>query len=155
LRNPWRYAFDVTTGLLYIADVGQGLHEEVDVMPASQGGVDYGWSIMEGASCYNASSCNQTGLQLPIIDYTHSGGACSITGGYVYRGSAIPAIRGHYFYSDYCAGFLKSFRYENGAAVDQKDWGLTESSVTSFGVDFAGEMYMISGNVILKLGQGS
>ena len=155
LRNPWRYAFDVTTGLLYIADVGQGLHEEVDVMPASQGGVDYGWSIMEGASCYNASSCNQTGLQLPIIDYTHSGGACSITGGYVYRGSAIPDIRGHYFYSDYCAGFLKSFRYENGAAVDQKDWGLTESSVTSFGVDFAGEMYMISGNVILKLGQGS
>ena len=155
LRNPWRYAFDLTTGLLYIADVGQGLHEEVDVMPASQGGVDYGWSIMEGASCYNASSCNQTGLQLPIIDYTHSGGACSITGGYVYRGSAIPAIRGHYFYSDYCAGFLKSFRYENGAAVDQKDWGLTESSVTSFGVDFAGEMYMISGNVILKLGQGS
>lgn len=154
LRNPWRYAFDATTGLLYIADVGQSLHEEVDVVPANQGGVNYGWNIMEGASCYNASSCNMTGLQLPVIDYGHNG-PCSITGGYVYRGSAIPAIRGHYFYSDYCAGFLKSFRYENGAAVDQKDWGLTESSVTSFGVDFAGEMYMISGNVILKLGQGS
>ena len=154
LRNPWRYAFDATTGLLYIADVGQGAHEEVDVVQANQGGLNYGWNIMEGASCYNASTCNQTGLTLPIIDYGHNG-PCSITGGYVYRGSAIPEIRGHYFYSDYCAGFLKSFRYENGAAVDQKDWGLTNSSVTSFGLDFAGEMYMMSGNTILKLNQGS
>jgi glucose/arabinose dehydrogenase len=154
LRNPWRYAFDATTGLLYIADVGQGAHEEVDVAPANQGGLNYGWNIMEGASCYNASTCILTGLTLPVIDYGHNG-PCSITGGYVYRGSAIPAIRGHYFYSDYCAGFLKSFRYENGAAVDQKDWGLTNSSVTSFGLDFAGEMYMMSGNTILKLNQGS
>ncbi len=155
LRNPWRYTFDATTGLLYIADVGQGLHEEVDVVTATHGGLNYGWNIMEGASCYNASTCNQTGLQAPVLDYGHTGGACSITGGYVYRGSAIPGIRGHYFYSDYCAGFLKSFRYESGAAVDQKDWGLTNSSVTSFGLDFAGEMYMMSGNSILKLNQGS
>jgi glucose/arabinose dehydrogenase len=154
LRNPWRYAFDATTNLLYIADVGQGAHEEVDVVPADQGGINYGWNIMEGASCYNAATCNQTGLQLPIIDYGHNG-PCSITGGYVYRGSAIPAIRGHYFYSDFCAGFLKSFRYENGVAVDQKDWGLTTPSVTSFGVDFGGELYMISGNNILKIAQGS
>lgn len=154
LRNPWRYAFDATTGLLYIADVGQGLHEEVDVEPTSSGGLNYGWNIMEGLSCYNASSCSQTGLTLPVIDYGHNG-PCSITGGYVYRGSAIPGIRGHYFYSDYCAGFLKSFRYQNGAAVDQKDWGLTNSSVTSFGLDFAGEMYMMSGNTILKLNPGS
>src|SRR5205814_3311159 len=68
LRNPWRYAFDATTGLLYIADVGQGLHEEVDVVTATQGGLNYGWNIMEGASCYNASTCNQTGLQAPVID---------------------------------------------------------------------------------------
>jgi glucose/arabinose dehydrogenase len=155
LRNPWRYAFDAPTGLLYIADVGQGLREEVDVIPATQAGVNYGWSIMEGAICYNATTCTQTGLTPPILDYTHTGGACSITGGYVYRGSAIPGIRGHYFYSDYCAGFLKSFRYENGVAVDQKDWGLTTSSVTSFGVDFGGELYMCSGNSILKIAQGS
>ena len=155
LRNPWRYAFDATTSLLYIADVGQDLHEEVDVVGTNQGGLNYGWNIMEGATCYNASSCNQTGLTLPIIDYTHSGGACSITGGYVYRGSAIPGIRGHYFYSDYCAGFIKSFRYSNGAAVDQKDWGLTTPFVTSFGLDFAGEMYVMSGDTILKLAQGS
>ncbi len=154
LRNPWRYAFDATTNLLYIADVGQGAHEEVDVVPADQGGINYGWNIMEGASCYNAATCNQTGLQLPIIDYGHNG-PCSITGGYVYRGSDIPAIRGHYFYSDFCAGFLKSFRYENGVAVDQKDWGITTPSVTSFGVDFGGELYMISGSNIFKIAQGS
>ena len=155
MRNPWRYAFDATTNLLYIADVGQDLHEEVDVEGSNQGGLNYGWNIMEGASCYNASSCNRTGLTLPIVDYTHSGGACSITGGYVYRGSAITAIRGHYFYSDYCTGFLKSFRYSNGAALDQKDWGLSAGFVTSFGLDFAGEMYVMSGDTILKLAQGS
>jgi len=156
LRNPWRYAFDAPTGLLYVADVGQGAREEVDVVQASQAGVNYGWSVMEGASCFNPpTGCNQTGLTLPVLDYSHAGGACSITGGYVYRGSAIPGIRGHYFYSDYCTGFLRSFRYENGAAVDQKDWGLTMSLVTSFGVDAAGELYVLSGNSILKVAQGS
>jgi len=150
LRNPWRYAFDAPTALLYIADVGQGLHEEVDAVAANRAGLNYGWPVMEGLSCYNASTCNQTGFTLPLIDYGHNG-PCSITGGYVYRGSAIPAIRGHYFYSDYCAGFLKSLRYQDGAAVDQKDWGLTTAAVTSFGVDFAGELYMISGNTILKI----
>jgi glucose/arabinose dehydrogenase len=155
LRNPWRYVFDAPTGLLYIADVGQNLHEEVDVQPASAGGLNYGWNVMEGASCYNASSCTQTGLTLPIIDYGHTNGACSITGGYVYRGSAIPGIRGHYFYSDYCSGFLHSFRYSNGSAVDQKDWGLMTSLVTSFGVDAAGELYVMSGNTILKVAQGT
>jgi glucose/arabinose dehydrogenase len=151
LRNPWRYAFDAPTGLLYVADVGQGAREEVDVVAATQPGVNYGWSIMEGSICYNAATCNQSGLTLPVVDYTHAGGACSITGGYVYRGSAIPGIRGHYFYSDYCAGFLRSFRYENGAPADEKDWGLPMSFVTSFGVDFAGELYVISGTSILKI----
>jgi glucose/arabinose dehydrogenase len=153
LRNPWRYAFDAPTGLLYIADVGQNLHEEVDVVRTNQAGLNYGWPITEGLSCYNAATCNKTGLQDPIIDYGHGPG-CSITGGYVYRGSDIPEIRGHYFYSDYCAGFLKSFRYSNGSAVDQKDWGLANVNVTSFGVDFAGELYMVSGNTILKLAKG-
>jgi hypothetical protein len=136
--------------------VGQNTREEVDVMPDTQAGVNYGWSVMEGAICYNATTCTQTGLTLPILDYgTHLNGTCSITGGYVYRGNAIPAIRGHYFYSDYCSGFLRSFRYSSGAALDQKDWGLTASSVTSFGVDAAGELYMMSGNSILKIAQGS
>jgi glucose/arabinose dehydrogenase len=156
LRNPWRYTFDAPTGLLYIADVGQNTREEVDVAPASQAAVNYGWSVMEGSSCYGTATCTQMGLTLPVIDYaTHVSGTCAITGGYVYRGSAIPDIRGHYFYSDYCAGFLRSLRYSNGVAVDQKDWGLTMSSVASFGVDIAGELYVMSGNSVLKVAQGT
>jgi glucose/arabinose dehydrogenase len=154
LRNPWRYAFDPTTSLLYIADVGQNLHEEIDVSPATSGGINYGWNVMEGFSCYNATTCTKTGLQLPLLDYSHSEG-CSITGGYVYRGSDIPELHGHYFYSDYCSGFLRSVRYLNGAAVDQKDWGITSSAVTSFGIDFAGELYLIAGNSVLKLAKGA
>jgi glucose/arabinose dehydrogenase len=150
LRNPWRYAFDAATSLLYIADVGQNLHEEVDVVPTTSAGLNYGWNVWEGLSCYNTATCSPTGFQAPTLDYGH-GPACSITGGYVYRGSAIPAIRGHYFYSDYCAGFLRSFRYENGAAVDQKDWGLTSNLVESFGKDFAGELYIITGSTIVKI----
>ena len=156
LRNPWRYAFDPPTGLLIIADVGQNLHEEVDAVASTQGGLNYGWNIMEGLSCFQATSCNQTGLQLPILDYGHVGGVCSITGGYVYRGSAIPAIQGHYFYSDYCAGWLHSLRYQAGVAVDQKDWGVTlpNGQVTSFGQDVAGELYIMSANSIYKLVPG-
>jgi glucose/arabinose dehydrogenase len=150
LRNPWRWAFDAPTGLLYIADVGQNLHEEVNTVVATRGGLNYGWNVWEGLSCYNAATCSATGFEPPIIDYGH-GPACSITGGYVYRGSAIPAIRGHYFYSDFCAGFLRSFRYENGAAADQKDWGLPSSGVVSFGKDFDGELYIIAGNSIVKI----
>jgi glucose/arabinose dehydrogenase len=150
LRNPWRYAFDPPTGMLYIADVGQGLHEEVNAVVATRAGLNYGWNVWEGLSCYNASTCSSTGYEPPILDYGH-GPACSITGGYVYRGNDIPAIRGHYFYSDFCAGFLRSFRYENGAAVDQKDWGLPSSNVVSFGKDFDGELYIIAGDDILKI----
>ena len=150
LRNPWRYAFDKASGLLYIADVGQNLHEEVDVVPATSGGLNFGWNITEGLSCYSAAGCTRTGLTDPIIDYPHTG-ACSITGGYVYRGTAIQGLQGHYFYSDYCAGFLRSFRYSNGVAADQTDWGITTSAVASFGQDFGGELYMISGNTINKI----
>jgi glucose/arabinose dehydrogenase len=153
-RNPWRYAFDPTSGLLFMADVGEALHEEIDAVPATRGGLNYGWSIMEGLSCFNATTCNQTGLQLPIFDYGHSNGACSITGGYVYRGSAMPSVQGHYFYSDFCAGFVRSLRYQAGSAVDQKDWGIKLTSVTSFGQDIAGELYIMSSNVVYKLVPG-
>ncbi len=154
LRNPWRYAFDPPTGLLYIADVGQGEREEVDVVNASSGGLNYGWNITEGTTCYNASTCNKTGLTDPVLDYTHDAGACSITGGYVYRGSAIEGLQGHYLYSDYCAGFLKSFRYANGIAVDQKDWGITTGNVTSFGKGIDGELYVLADNTIYKITAG-
>lgn len=145
LRNPWRFAFDLPGGLLFIADVGQARFEEVDVVAANRGGVNYGWNIMEGVSCFNSSSCNQQGLELPVITYGRSGGACSITGGFVYRGASLPEIAGHYFYSDYCAGFLKSFRYQNGSAVEQRVWDVGSiGSITSFGEDAAGELYMTS-----------
>ena len=149
LRNPWRFAFDVppdgTAPKLYIADVGQGAREEVDVVDASASGRNYGWRTMEGTQCYNPSSgCNQSGLTPPVLDYDHSQG-CSITGGFVYRGAAIPEVQGHYFYSDYCSGWLRSFRLSAGLAVDRRDWALTNiGNVTSFGVDAAGELYMLS-----------
>jgi glucose/arabinose dehydrogenase len=147
LRNPWRYAFDRTTGLLYVADVGQDQIEEVDVVPSTRAGVNYGWNITEGSSCYNASTCNKSGIQLPVVEYSHAGGACSITGGFVYRGSAIPEIAGNYFYSDYCAGFLKSFRYENGAVTGERTWDVGAlGSVVSFGEDSSGELYILSAN---------
>jgi glucose/arabinose dehydrogenase len=153
LRNPWRYTFDPSSGLLIIADVGQNQREEVDAVPAPKAGLNFGWNVMEGFSCYNATTCNRSNLELPVLDYDHSNG-CSITGGYVYRGNAIPGIRGHYFYSDYCGGWLRSLRYQNGVAVDQKDWGISLSSVKSFGLDALGDIYIVSADNIYKIVQG-
>jgi glucose/arabinose dehydrogenase len=147
LRNPWRFAFDALGGLLYVADVGQERFEEVSVVVSTRGGANYGWNIMEGQSCFAATSCSQTDLEIPPLVYDHTGGACSVTGGYVYRGSVIPELIGHYFYSDYCAGFLKSFRYQNGQALEQRIWSVGNvGSITSFGEDSSGELYMTSAN---------
>ncbi len=148
LRNPWRFSFDRTTGDLYVGDVGQNAWEEVDVSPAAQGAgkaVNFGWNIMEGRHCFGASSCDQTGLALPVLEYDHAQG-CSITGGYVYRGSAIPEIRGHYFYGDYCGGWVRSLRYQAGTVVDQAQWPSLApgGSILSFGEDAAGELYVLS-----------
>ncbi|MGK5018311.1 PQQ-dependent sugar dehydrogenase [Janthinobacterium sp. HLS12-2] len=147
LRNPWRYAFDMPAQLLYIADVGQANWEEVDVRPMGQAGNNYGWNIMEGAHCYNSSSCTQAALVLPAIEYSHdAAGGCSVTGGYVYRGSALPELAGQYLYSDYCSGWLKSFSYGNGTASAVTDWGITNvGNILSFGQDAQNELYMLSG----------
>ena len=152
LRNPWRYAFDAKDGNLYIADVGQDRFEEIDIAPINRAGVNYGWSVMEGFSCLRGSSCNQTGLQRPALVYTHSDG-CSITGGFVYRGSRIPALDGHYFYADYCRDWLRSFKYVNGRVTAQTEWPVTKLSATSsFGVDGSGELYIVQhGGRILKI----
>ena len=147
LRNPWRFAFDKPGGLLYVADVGQDRFEEVDVVESNAKGVDYGWNIMEGSTCFVTTSCNQTGLEMPALVYDHSNGECSITGGYVYRGSIITDLIGHYLYSDYCAGFLKSFRYQNGRATEQRTYTIGNiGSITSFGQDASGELYLTSSN---------
>ncbi|MEX2179463.1 MAG: PQQ-dependent sugar dehydrogenase [Gemmatimonadaceae bacterium] len=146
LRNPWRYAFDRTNGLLYVADVGQNAWEEVHVVPGNPGGVNFGWRIMEGSHCRTAEPCDMTGLNIPVHEYSHADG-CSITGGFVYRGNAIPGIRGHYFYSDFCAGFLRSFNLFGGIVVDQREWDVGALGfVTSFGEDASGELYILSTN---------
>ena len=148
VRNPWRFAFDQTDKQLYIADVGQAQREEVNIEASTRAGVNYGWDIMEGTACYDAASCDRTGLTLPKFDYTHSqSNVCSITGGFVYRGRALPELAGHYFYSDFCAGFLRSFRYSGGAVADARDWGIPDSdNIVSFGQDSDGELYMLSAN---------
>ena len=148
LRNPWRIAFDNASTSLYIADVGQELHEEVDVVASSLKPANYGWNIMEGSSCYNAASCAQAGLTLPVFSYDHganNANGCSITGGFVYRGAAMPELAGRYLYSDYCKGFLKSFLYTNGTVNEAKDWAVGDiGRVPSFGQDSSGEIYMLS-----------
>jgi glucose/arabinose dehydrogenase len=144
LRNPWRIAFDRTRGLLYVADVGQDRIEEVDVVPAGEGGLNFGWAIMEGSECFGGGACEGQDLVLPVLEYDHSEG-CSVTGGLVYRGSAIPEVRGHYFYSDHCQGWLRSFLYENGAATARRQWNVRAiGDVTSFGEDSDGELYVLS-----------
>jgi glucose/arabinose dehydrogenase len=146
LRNPWRFAFDAATDRLYIADVGQSAWEEVNVVPADVGGENFGWNIMEGTHCYNASSCDQSGLTLPVLEYSHGEG-CSITGGLVYRGSLAPNLVGQYFYSDYCSGFLRSFTFDGTVASNPITWDVGEiGSIQSFGEDAAGELYVLSSN---------
>jgi glucose/arabinose dehydrogenase len=147
LRNPWRYSFDPPSGLLFIADVGQNFLEEVDVVPAAQGGLNFGWNTMEGTSCYSTPNCDKTGLVLPVVEYNHSEG-CSVTGGHVYRGSQLPPdLVGTYFYSDFCGGWLKSFRMINGTVWDRWTWGTPELGfVTAIGKDGFGELYLLLSN---------
>ncbi len=145
LRNPWRFAIDPVERLVYVADVGQALLEEVDVVSIdSDGGANFGWPITEGSSCFNATSCDTAGITLPVIEYGHEDG-CSITGGFVYRGSAIPEINGHYFYSDWCTGLMRSFIYADGVVTSQTDWTdqlPKAGQVNTFGLDGFGELYI-------------
>jgi glucose/arabinose dehydrogenase len=148
LRNPWRFAFDQASSSLYIADVGEDKKEEVNVVATSLKPVNYGWNIMEGSSCFNAASCAQQGINLPVFEYDHgtnNANGCSITGGFVYRGAALPELAGRYLYSDYCKGYLKSFLYSNGAVSESKDWAVGDiGQVPGFGQDSAGELYVLS-----------
>lgn len=146
LRNPWRFAFD--GGNLYIGDVGQAAREEINVSPGPNAGrgLNFGWRLMEGSACFNpATNCNNGTLTLPILEYPHENGACSVTGGFVYRGQVAPAIQGTYFYADFCAGFVRSFRFNNGSAVERTEWPLlAASSITGFGQDGLNELYILT-----------
>jgi len=149
LRNPWRLAFD--SGLLYVADVGQNAWEEVNVVPDTARGLNYGWRIMEGAHCYRNPVCRQDGLVLPAVAYGREDG-CSITGGVVYRGRAVPQLVGHYLYSDWCDGWLRSFRWDGRRAVDRRRWDVRNAgSVTSFGVDGQGEVYVLGAGTAWRI----
>ena len=138
--------------------MGQNAREEINVAVGLNPGrqINYGWRLMEGFLCFNpASNCNSSALTLPVLDYSHDNGACSVTGGYVYRGSVMQARQGTYFYADFCAGFVRSFRFQNGQATEQTEWPLLSppgSFVTSFGEDAAGELYvMTQGGGLFKI----
>jgi glucose/arabinose dehydrogenase len=152
LRNPWRFWFD--EGLAYIADVGQGMYEEVSVAPIEPG-LNFGWPITEGLHCFDPpSDCDTSGITLPEIEVVHGdAGTCSITGGIVYRGPSIPEIQGEYFYSDYCGGYLRSFHLEEGTAVvtDWTDQVGSAGAIVGFGIDGAGEMYVATTERLLKV----
>jgi glucose/arabinose dehydrogenase len=167
VRNPWRNAFDRQTGDLYIADVGQNIWEEVNVQPAHtigslpgqsgyQGGKNYGWKCYEGDAAFVPALCADPNLlTFPVYDYSHSpGGHCSVTGGYVYRGCAIPSLQGTYFFADYCSARIWSFVWTgvkdppitDRTAELAPGGGFSIASITSFGEDWYGEMYIVDQN---------
>ena len=156
LRNPWRFSFDACTGDLYIGDVGQNAVEEIDYEPAGTGHHNYGWRLMEADQCYiPATDCNPTGeLRLPIVSVPHVAGCNAIVGGYVYRGHAIAALRGAYLYADTCQRYVRGLRVVNGVPTEPFD--LTEdlmppSSIWSFGQDYNGELYLLSGDAVYRI----
>lgn len=142
LRNPWRFSFDRQTGDLYVADVGQGTREEIDFLAAGSGtGANYGWNIMEGSLCFLAPGlCSSAGLVLPVVEYDHSAGDCSVIGGYVYRGSN-PSLRGTYLYGDFCSGRIWGLR-RNGSAWENRLLLDSALLISTFGEDEAGELYV-------------
>ena len=141
LRNPWRFSFDMKTGDLYIADVGQNKYEEINFQPASSsGGKNYGWNVMEGMHCYRSGICDRSGLVSPVVEYEHSEG-CSVTGGMVYRGKEFPPLEGIYFYGDYCSGRIWGLRKTRDGWKNAllEDAGF---SISTFGEDEQGELYV-------------
>ncbi len=143
LRNPWRFSFDATTHDLYIADVGQDTYEEIDFLPAgSPGGANFGWRYKEGMHQYGDPVPAGVNVIDPVYEYTHQEGGCSVTGGYVYRGKALPAWQGVYIFADYCTGYVWGLaRGADGAWTGQILFQ-TGLAITSFGVDEQGELYL-------------
>jgi glucose/arabinose dehydrogenase len=142
LRNPWRFSFDAGTSTLWIGDVGQGDAEEINRAPAAAGGLNYGWNIMEGTSCYQPpEGCERSGLEQPVTTYTHAEG-CSVTGGYVYRGSRHPALRGVYLFADYCSGTIWGLDATRAPPSQPVELLSTDRALSSFGADRAGELYV-------------
>ncbi len=140
LRNPWRFTFDRDTGDLWAGDVGQNTFEEVDLI---RRGLNYGWNVMEGLHCFRARQCDSEGLERPVIEYSRSGG-CSITGGYVYRGSRLPSLHGAYVYGDFCSGKIWALRYDGTGVTERLQIADTGFNIPAFGEDRSGELYILS-----------
>jgi glucose/arabinose dehydrogenase len=151
LRNPWRFSFDRSTGRLWIGDVGQERYEEID--RGGGAGTNWGWRQMEGYHCYNPSSgCNTSGKAKPVLNYTHANGRCAVTGGYVYRGSAIPALKGWYVFADYCSGEIWTIRANAGAHATKTLLRNTSHQISSFGESAGGELYVVTlGGTIYRI----
>lgn len=162
LRNPWRYSFDRVTGDMYIGDVGQDQREEISFQPAGVGGINYGWKVLEGNVCFSTAacapgtpSCGSSVYTAPIHTYNHGvGGICSVTGGVVYRGCAIPDLQGTYFFADFCSSAIWSFRYDGATVTEFRNQtaalapggGLSITGITHFGEDADGELLIVDSN---------
>ena len=150
LRNPWRWSFDRITGDLWIADVGQGSWEEIDRSTKASGGgrgLNYGWDVMEGFHCFEPmTNCSKAGKTLPLAEYGHVNGNCSITGGYVYRGNRFALLRGGYFYADYCSGRIWVVKATAGGPATGRELLDTSLNITSFGQSEGGELYVVAQN---------
>src|SRR5919108_2159602 len=147
LRNPWRFSFDRANGDLYIGDVGQDTWEEIDYRPAGAIATlaNYGWKTYEGLARYSNTPLGPGQLVAPVYVYGHTEGNCSVTGGYVYRGRAVAAAAGRYFFGDYCSGIVWSLKIANGRATEVRREPFRISSLTSFGEDVSGELYLATG----------
>lgn len=144
LRNPWRIAIDAPSRLLYVPDVGQFTWEEINVAPLDEPGLNFGWPIREGDACYEADRCETSGFAEPVLVYGHDEG-CAVIGGPVYRGHAIPEITGQFFYGDHCGGWVRSIEVDASGLVASHDWTADLGqipSITSFGTDALGEIYL-------------
>ncbi len=158
LRNPWRFSFDRATGDMFIGDVGQNLYEEIDFQPASSsGGENWGWRCYEASHPYNLVGCGPVGdHEMPILEYTHASGRCSVTGGYRYRGSAAPGLRGAYLFGDYCSGDVWAAVYDATAgawsAVDL-DFPQNLFSLRTFGEDEEGNVHVSAGGAVYLISE--
>ena len=142
LRNPWRFSFDRDTGDLWAGDVGQNRWEEINLI---QPGGNYGWNILEGNHCFRPrDDCQRDGMTPPIWEYSLDGEPCSVIGGYVYRGVAIPWLRGAYVYGDFCSGKIFGLRYANGRIAEHRQLADTNLRIMSFAQDNHGELYLLS-----------
>jgi glucose/arabinose dehydrogenase len=144
LRNPWRFSFDQATGDLYIGDVGQDLYEEIDYLPAgTPGGTNFGWSYREGFHPYQGTPPSGLKLVDPIWEYSHAEGGCAVTGGFVYRGNAVPSLDGVYLFGDYCSGKVWGLQKDASGSWQNRMLFQTGLNISSFGEDQAGNLYLL------------